>query len=32
VVERHVFPGDRRAVRLAAATRGLALLVETLGT
>jgi nicotinamide-nucleotide amidase len=32
VVERHVFPGDRRAVRLAAATRGLALLVEALGT
>lgn len=32
VVERHVFPGDRRAVRLAAATRGLALLLEVLGT
>lgn len=30
VVERHVFPGDRRAVRLAAAARGLALLWEVL--
>ena len=30
VVERHVFPGDRGAVRLAAATRGLALLLEVL--
>jgi nicotinamide-nucleotide amidase len=30
VVERHVFPGDRRAVRLAAATRGLSLLLEVL--
>jgi nicotinamide-nucleotide amidase len=31
VVERHVFPGDRRAVREAAAARGLALLLEVLG-
>ena len=30
-VERHVFPGDRRTVRNAAASRGLALLLETLG-
>jgi nicotinamide-nucleotide amidase len=30
-VERHVFPGDRRAVRLAAASRGLALILERLG-
>ena len=30
VVERHVFLGDRRAVRLAAATRGLSLLLEVL--
>jgi nicotinamide-nucleotide amidase len=30
VVERHVFPGDRREVRTAAATRGLALLLEVL--
>jgi nicotinamide-nucleotide amidase len=30
VVERHVFPGDRREVRTAAATRGLAMLLEVL--
>ncbi|CAM3459442.1 hypothetical protein COSO111634_16325 [Corallococcus soli] len=30
VVERHLFPGDRRAVRQAASARGLALLLEQL--
>ncbi|RKG92035.1 damage-inducible protein CinA, partial [Corallococcus sp. CA053C] len=31
VVERHVFPGDRRQVRQAAAARALALLLERVG-
>jgi nicotinamide-nucleotide amidase len=31
-VERHVFPGDRRTVRLMTAARGLALLLEKLGS
>jgi nicotinamide-nucleotide amidase len=31
-VERHVFPGDRRTVRITAAVRGLAFLLEKLGS